>query len=134
MIRYNGNHWIEGLVKKLDKKHDLALIEVDAYIPAAPLYYGRVMPGEKEAVAGAPLGDLLSVTEGRVSGFANEQGWQGTAPIYPGNSGGGSYVFRNHEWELYGIIESVDVIDEQGFPPQFAAGVSFAIPIELMKF
>lgn len=92
----------------IDPEHDLALVRVSAP-PAhesAPLAQS-VYVGERDATMGHPLDLLWSYSEGLVSAIRKTADpeldilWiQSTAPISPGNSGGGLF---NERGELMGI-------------------------------
>lgn len=96
-----------------DRQRDLALLEVppNAGPPLAFRRDGRVRRGEGVVTYGFPLAGLLSsgptLTTGEVSALAglrnNEQQYQISAPVQPGNSGGPLLDMAGH---VVGVIVS----------------------------
>jgi S1-C subfamily serine protease len=100
----------EALVVARDRDHDLALLRA---LPGARHYVARlsaapVRVGEHVQAMGHPLGLWFSFSSGNVAslrsidaGDGHASLWlQATAPISPGNSGGGLF---NDEGELVGV-------------------------------
>ncbi len=121
----------EGKVIGRDPELDVALIQVktDRKLVALPLGDSNALEvGEYVMAVGNPFGQGHSVSHGIVSAkgrtapgtpFAN---WlQTDAPINPGNSGG---PLLNLRGEVVGINNAIDAR---------AQGISFAIPISLVK-
>jgi len=103
-----------------DKEHDLALIRIDHDVVFP--YVARVAPKgtELEAfrtvwAAGAPMSYGPMVTMGAffpdmVDGGVVDEYFLTSAPIGPGNSGGGLYWYSNeHRFELIGVSRSIAV-------------------------
>lgn len=106
----------KGKTKAVDQDHDLGLIEYPADIvtcPCAKLADHEAELDERVIVVGFPYGIGATagrsvVTEGRSQGVMllpdGDVKLIVTAPVAPGNSGGGVYVFRDGEWQLVGIL------------------------------
>jgi hypothetical protein len=111
-VQYQGK-WYMAKVIANDAKLDMALLDVDLSIPAAPIYEGPLHTGERELVAGAPMDDGVVLTEGFIGELAQADKAetpvtvQGSASAWTGNSGGGTYVFRDGEWRLAGVMEKI---------------------------
>ncbi len=96
--RNAGNRDLPARVLASDRQRDLALLELapEAGPPLAFRRDGNVRRGEGVVTYGFPLAGLLSsgptLTTGEVSALAglrnNEQQYQISAPVQPGNSGG----------------------------------------------
>lgn len=119
IVKRNGRSYRARLVAQ-DRQLDLALLDVPAVFPAAPLYDGPLTAGEPEMIIGAPYDEGLAVTTGYVGEMAlpfrgdGHRTRQGSAPAHPGNSGGGVFVRRNG-WKLAGVEESI--LAPRGSPP-----------------
>jgi S1-C subfamily serine protease len=124
-----------------DTTNDLALIKVDAVVPAKPLAFSETGPrlGEEVMALGFPLPSLLqnglNVTKGDVSSLAGAGGdsrfIQFTAAIQPGNSGG---PLVNRRGSVLGVVTSklnaMKVASAVGDIPQ---SINFAIRPELAE-
>lgn len=77
----------EGHVQATDEGRDLAVVAVDADLPALPLAGDLPRVGDPVYVVGSPLGLEQSVVSGIVSAFRDDH-IQISAPLNPGNSGG----------------------------------------------
>ncbi len=94
-------------VLKIDRDRDIALLDVDADCPCAPL---GDLPKIDEAiiVVGYPINKAIQVqiiTTGTYQGLiADKTRLVTTAPASFGNSGGGLFLFHNGKWELIGIL------------------------------
>lgn len=83
-------------VYAVDRRNDLALLEVNGLNTSATLRAGRLRQGDAVSVVGFPLAGVLAsgaqVTSGNVSALAGMQNdsrfIQISAPVQPGNSGG----------------------------------------------
>lgn len=122
-----------GNTKAVDQDHDLGLLVYPANIagcPCAALADHEAEVDERVIVVGYPYGiSSPIVTEGRSQGVISlpdgEVRLIVTAPVAPGNSGGGVYVFRDGAWQLVGVLVAST--------PQGA--VSIVIPLsEIKKF
>jgi len=106
--------WL-GIVKKIDKKHDLALIQSiseTSYHSIASLALTNIEVGETIHTAGHPVGLFWTYTRGVVGAIRDSEGpllgkqqimtrvVQVSAPIWVGNSGGGAF---NTDGHLIGI-------------------------------
>jgi hypothetical protein len=101
-------------ILRLDAAKDLALAAVAIDCPCAPIATDVVEVDEPVLVIGYPLNDTLEVqvaTEGRAQGYASlgssRSRLRTTAPVMPGNSGGGLFVRRRFHWELAGISHAL---------------------------
>jgi hypothetical protein len=106
--------WV-GVVQKIDKKRDLALIQNISQTSkhhTARLSRESIDVGEVAHIMGHPIGLLWTYTRGTVAAIRNLQGpmiaeqrvsakvLQVSAPIWVGNSGGGAF---NSNGELIGV-------------------------------
>ena len=102
--------WL-GVVKKVDKEHDLALIQSisdTSHHAIASLALKNISPGEQVHVVGHPVGFSWSYTNGHVAAIRQVTGptmgdqqikakvVQISAPIWIGNSGGGAFNSDGH--------------------------------------
>lgn len=102
--------WL-GIVKKIDKEHDLALIQSisdTSHHAIASLALNEILPGEQVHVVGHPIGFSWSYTGGSVAAIRQVAGptmgdqqikakiVQVSAPIWIGNSGGGAFNSDGH--------------------------------------
>ncbi len=93
----------------VDTQHDLALFQSVDASPAhriAAVYQGEIHKGLEVQTMGAPLGIMWSYSRGEVSNFTFQLDFetiQATAPISPGNSGGGLYSMTG---ELIGMADA----------------------------
>ena len=100
------DHVSFGIVKKIDKQHDLALIESvseTSYHSIATLTPNEINTGEMIHMVGHPVGLVWTYTHGFVGAIRNSEGpslgkqqvvtkaIQASAPIWVGNSGGGAF-------------------------------------------
>lgn len=96
-------------VIRLDKTLDLALLEVPTQCPCVALA-GDLKIDELAIAVGYPMANQIMtaqiVTEGRIQQLRDDA-VIATAPIGPGNSGGGLFVLRNHQWKFAGIEKAV---------------------------
>lgn len=125
---------------------DLAVVEVEAELPAASLgTEDAIDVGDEIVVVGAPYGRSLSVSGGMVSQLEAEEGATGTplrytamktdAAIGYGSSGGG--VFHVPTGRLIGIVEGyrtarVAISDKMGFDIPMP-GETFVAPITKVR-
>lgn len=83
-----------GAVGKVDEEHDVALVHVKAPPPHAVAQIAAPAAGQEVRTMGHPLGLWWSYSTGTVSAVRALYGMryvQSTAPISPGNSGGGLF-------------------------------------------
>jgi len=106
--------WKPMVVKKLDKKIDLALLEgmEDQKFsgPEAPIALQSPKIGDKLTVIGAPMGDSFTVTEGILSNIQEFDGntyYRISAATFFGNSGGAAF---NIKGEIVGVAHAIQMI------------------------
>jgi len=83
-----------GHVGKVDEKHDLALVVVKLPPPHASAELAEASTGQDVRTMGHPLGLWWSYSTGTIAAIRSLYGMthiQSTAPISPGNSGGGLF-------------------------------------------
>jgi serine protease Do len=125
---------LEGTLKGVDEKTDLALVRVDAGKPLPYVTFGdssKVRVGETVIAVGNPFGLGGTVTAGIVSATGREIGsgpyddfLQVDAPINRGNSGGPTF---NLKGEVVGVNTAI-------FSPSGGSvGIGFAISSNLAK-
>ncbi len=131
-----------GTIVGTSEEIDLALIQVDRDLPAAPLYFGTVIDGEPETVVGSPFGYGPVVSTGYVSTGVKTPGdgpdtWylEGTASTHRGGSGGGAFIGRSGRLVLAGIVKWIPVTTIPTEPPFLMTRIpigtiNFAIPME----
>ncbi len=127
--------WVPAKMIAMDVEKDLAILAVEMDVTGhAKIAKTDVMSiGDMIAIVGCPSGTLPSVTFGYLCGksfeiYGRREGgdlWQGSAAIYPGNSGGP--VFNPNTGEIIGI--AVAGINQHGF----AANVDFFVPLHIMR-
>ena len=86
-----GDLTIKGVITKVDRNNDLAVVHVAQRLVPLPAAAFRPELGSMVMAVGSPLGLSGSVSIGVVSGYRSIDGsdWlQFSAPISPGNSGG----------------------------------------------
>ena len=112
-VRLDDGELIEAELVTADRRHDLALLKVDAIRQPLPLRREHGLEkGEEVLVLGYPLltlqGQEQKATFGRVNALSGLRGderfAQIDAPIQPGNSGG---PLLNHAGEVVGIVTSM---------------------------
>jgi S1-C subfamily serine protease len=100
-------------VLKKNDAEDVAVLEVAEVCPCAQIAHAPVQIDEQVVVVGFPMNDFVHgqiLTEGRAQGeVESPRGIRQriTAPIAPGNSGGGVFVNRLGRWELVGLASAV---------------------------
>ncbi len=99
----------EATLFAVDTKHDLALYQsVDGSPPhrVAVIYTGELRKGLEVQTMGSPLGIMWTYSRGEISNFSEQLGFdtiQATAPISPGNSGGGLFAMNG---DLVGMADA----------------------------
>lgn len=130
---HDGSEYEAGLIG-VDKKTDLAVIKIEAsgLLPATFGNSDELLVGEPAVVIGNPLGTLGgTVTSGIISAKGREVTIEGqtmnllqtSAPVNPGNSGGGLF---NSAGNLVGIVNA----KSSGLNVE---GLGFAIPSNTAK-
>jgi len=111
-----------GTIEQAVPDIDLAVIDVQANLPALKASKETPLAGAAVVVIGSPLGLGGSVTTGAVSALREENSIkfiQFSAPISPGNSGG---PLVNSAGEVIGITEAKSIAFG-------AEGIAIAIPV-----
>ncbi len=122
-----------------DRRHDIALLQIDApnLKPVLLAESHDLVPGQKVYAIGNPFGLNGTMTTGIISAIRSIRGPAGgqienaiqtDAAINPGNSGG---PLLNSRGEVIGI-NSLIATDPNGSADQ-SAGIGFAIPIDTAK-
>jgi S1-C subfamily serine protease len=86
-----GDRTIKGVISRVDRDNDLAIVHVTEQFNALPAAESRPDLGTTVMAVGSPLGLAGSLSIGVVSGYRSIDGSdyvQFSAPISPGNSGG----------------------------------------------
>jgi len=86
-----GDRTIKGVISRVDRDNDLAIVHVTERFTALPAAVSRPELGSTVMAVGSPLGLAGSLSVGVVSGYRSIDGsdfLQFSAPISPGNSGG----------------------------------------------
>jgi putative serine protease PepD len=86
-----GDRTIKGVISRVDRDNDLAIVHVTERFAALPAVVLRPELGSTVMAVGSPLGLAGSLSIGLVSGYRSIDGsdfMQFSAPISPGNSGG----------------------------------------------
>jgi len=115
----NENRRLTGVIQRVVEADDLALIEVEADLPALERATTPPKVGDPVLAIGSPLGLSGSASSGIVSAVRADA-LQFSAPVSPGNSGGPVIDRRGH---VLGITTSKLVGNG-------AEGLSFAIPVD----
>jgi S1-C subfamily serine protease len=120
-------------------RNDLALLNVQGVVAAAPSIRGGAALGEDVMVAGHPLSGLLAtdliVTSGQVNslaGLGNDPTLlQISAPVQPGNSGG---PLIDRSGSIVGVVVSkVNVTRLEKITGDVAQNLNFAIKPEVLR-
>ena len=146
---------VKAEIHSIDIKHDLALLKLDATLPAMKLSETEMMfPGTEVAFTGFPIGAVLGLYPATHRGYisaitpdaipannANELSsllmkrlsdasliYQLDAVAYPGNSG--SPLYSPATGEVIGVINKVLVKDAKESALSSPSGISYAIPVE----
>lgn len=118
-----------------DASIDLAVVLLDDHVvyPVAKISSWPLEPGDAELVVGYPLSRYEGITRGYFSEPEDEVTRQGSAPVYPGNSGGGVYVWHWFGgWQLAGVADAV-AVSEFRMLPYMAPNVSYSIRLSVVK-
>jgi len=131
----HGTQTVLGVILYEDKALDLAYVGVASNWPAASPYLGPLQAGEQELIVGYPLDTSLSITTGYISAAdeADPAHREGSAPAWPGNSGGGVYIMRDGVWKLAGIAKAVGEYDQDPAAASLANTVSYFITIPAVQ-
>ena len=120
----SGNSFIEAIVVRLDKKHDLALLKANGKFTGLPILASqRVELGTSVATLGFPAPDiqgfLPKLTTGVISGLGGMKDqtdqFQHSAPTQGGNSGG---VLFDYYGNAVGVHAARLGIEDPKRPPQ----------------
>lgn len=132
-ITLNSNNELkhEARVLKVNRVHDIAILEIDTFFPDKVLKINKNYPaiGDDIIVAGTPLGFEGTISKGNISAVRkfppdDYDLFQISAPISPGSSGG---PVVNLNGELIGI--SVAGVKADG-----AQNLNFAVPAKYIYF
>ena len=98
-----------GKVFKIDKSVDLALVLLPVELKSISVASERPQIDSDIVVVGYPLGVAQWATVGHVQGFIEAEGRMLiSAPIAPGNSGGGVFMqYSDGSWVLVGVVSQV---------------------------
>ena len=144
MVRLTNGNEYEAVLCGADSITDIAVLTItpDEDVTVAQLGSSASLRiGETVIAIGNPLGELGgTVTEGIISGLAREVAIDGipmtllqtSAPVNPGNSGGGLFNMRG---ELIGIVNAKSSganIDNIGFA--IPIDTAYEIAVELIEF
>jgi len=116
---------IKATIVRKDEPNDLALISAPISGPNVRLLTIDPTLGDEVLAIGWPLGMGPTLTRGLWQGNTKIEVEDGverrysyiTAPLAPGNSGGGVFVLYNGEWYLAAVSQAVPVIAINGFTP-----------------
>ncbi|WP_394221190.1 serine protease [Alteromonas gracilis] len=149
---------VKAEVVKIDPKHDLALLRLDASLPALELGGEELLlPGSEIALTGFPIGAILglypathrgyisAITPDAIPAFNSNQLtnamvtrlnnvsliYQLDAIAYPGNSG--SPLYDPRTGEVIGVINKVLVKDTKESALASPTGISYAIPVKFVN-
>ncbi|MBM3261220.1 trypsin-like peptidase domain-containing protein [Candidatus Kaiserbacteria bacterium] len=135
---YWKGHKIPGRVVARDHEIDLALIEVPVVLPKAEMYFGDVDLGAAQWVVGYPFGTGISITYGFVSTMDRTIALQqGSAAVWPGNSGGGLFVLKWHLWHsrfvLVGVVDAVYTARTGVMQRTIVNTISYSVSMDKVK-
>lgn len=132
----------QAKVVAFDKDRDLALLEIEGEWPGlvAPLGEGSLSAGSPVYVAGSPLGKRPHVVGGEVSLPRDDETILGvrhmmaTAPVAPGNSGGGCWRFNpeSGRYELVAVTRALGTVPI-GFGVSLLPHMAYFVPIAEVK-
>lgn len=119
----------------VDPTVDLAVLMLDEHrvYPVATIAAQSPSPGDEELVVGYPLARLESITHGYFGSPQDNVTTQGSAAVYPGNSGGGAYTWHLFGgWQLAGVADAV-AIGQSEFGRYIAPNVSFTVSLDVVR-
>jgi len=119
----------------IDLSVDLAVVILDQHViyPVATLASLPPDPGDEEIVVGYPLAREETIVHGYFGRRTDDVVTEGSAPVYPGNSGGGAYTWHFlGGWQLAGVADAV-AIGQFGLFPYLAPNVSFTVSSDVMR-
>ena len=125
-LRFNGRVFAK------DAELDLALIQVAVGLPKAEMFFGPMVTGEPEWVVGYPFGLDVSISYGFVSSPTGKNVRQGSASVWFGNSGGGTFILRHDHYVLAGVTNAIHGRPMMG-GMLFADTVEFFITMDKVK-
>ena len=121
---------------RIDSEADLALLEIkgpaaDPFKTWAPLAETPDLTDDLVSI-GFPLAEGLGhfvVERGEYMGISTAEWTKGlaltTVPVYPGNSGGGMFVWEQGEWKLAGVSIAIAIIPTGPYSIQILPKLSF---------
>ena len=123
----------------VDPSVDLAVVMLDDHVsyPVATIASLQPASGDDEVVVGYPLARREAIVRGYFGQREDDVVTQGSAPLYPGNSGGGAYSWHFFGgWELAGVADAVG-IDTFSFQfsavPFLAVNVSYTVSTDVVR-
>lgn len=140
--RFVGDIRAPVRVLRIDKEKDLALLLVALDCPCARIGVSAPAIDEKVVAVGYPMNFLTKVqvlTEGQYQGHVpGSVTTTFTAPVGPGNSGGGLFSWDGVRWSLVGIVEGVTaaplMASNSMFPSySYVPHLAFAVPNEVVR-
>lgn len=134
-IEYKARAWLDAKVVTYDEDVDLAILVVDADLPylANVAMEDKVSLGDVLLAVGAPRGTAVTPSFGVLTSKEKETSWQhpcwwqGSMPIFFGNSGGPVWDFERQE--VIGIAVAVTGTAGKGIAPN----VSFFVGQPALK-
>jgi S1-C subfamily serine protease len=134
-------HRYKARVVGKDKRHDLALLQIDApnLQPVSLATSRNLVPGQQVYAIGNPFGLNGTMTMGIISAIRSIQGPEGgeienaiqtDAAINPGNSGG---PLLDSHGDVIGINSLIATNPNNEQAVDQSAGIGFAIPIDTVK-
>lgn len=135
MVLYVGEGKAPAKVLRVDKGKDLALLQVAVGCPCVSVSDDEAYVDEDVVVIGFPMSNLVGVqviTRGQASGVNESGSLVFTAPIAPGNSGGGVFVRRWTGWRLAGIAKGVMAVP-MGYSASLLPHLAVAVPVKSMQ-
>ncbi|MEK7069039.1 MAG: serine protease [Patescibacteria group bacterium] len=131
IVYWKGQEY-DGRVFAKDAELDLALIYVSVCLPKAEMFFGPMVTGEPEWVVGYPFGRDVSISHGYVSSPTSKNVRQGSASVWFGNSGGGTFIFRHNHYVLAGVTNAIHGTPMMG-GMLFADTVEFFVTMDKVR-
>lgn len=125
-VSQDGVDFIEAEILFLNAEADIAILKAALVCPCAPIASREVIVGEPVVVVGYPLGLKVQVlTHGVVQGPEPGEGYVViTAPIAPGNSGGGAFIVEDNMVKIIGMTLVQPVVGFYGAQVFYLGGYS----------
>jgi len=130
----------DGKVVRVDRVHDLALVETKPIWPGSALlvtyeqYDGDLTSFQECLQAGYPLlTETVHISYGLICNLDDHGRLRTSAPIVYGNSGGGVFAKIDGKWRLIGILQAVRLVDGDRSHPVPHINYS-ASPLWVLRF